>query len=97
MGKVAKQIECLARLNELTGQLFDIVYFLKDEGLIDDNQIRTVKGSSDGPKEIQLMLRDLQVRGKIQLLEYTWNVLPVENIVVYLITDRNQKEFVYNG
>ena len=97
MNKIRREIECLNRLQQLTGQLFEIILFLKEEGLMDDNHIRTVKGSSDTSKDLQAMLRELQVKGKLQLLEYTWNVLPVENIIVYVVTDRNQREFVYNG
>jgi hypothetical protein len=97
MNRTRSEIECLNRLQALTGQLFDIILFLKDEKLIDDNHIRTVKGSSDTSKEIQLLLKSLQKEGKFQLLEYTWNILPVETINIYIITDRNQKEFVYNG
>lgn len=97
MSKVKKEVECLTRLQELTGQLEDILTFLKLENLIDDNQIKTVKLSSDHPKEVRAILQDLKVRQKLQLLQYEWSVLPVENITVSVITDRNQKEFTYNG
>ena len=96
-GKVKRQIECLERLQSLTGQLELILQFLKQEGLVDDNQMRSVKNSSDHAKEVQLILRDLQVREKLQLLEYEWNVLPVENIKITIVTDRDSKEFVHNG
>lgn len=94
--KKSKEIECLKRLQELTSQIDDIVMFLKQEGLVDDNQIRSLKQSSDHPKEIQALLKDLQ-SSKLQMLEYTWTVLPVENIRIHIVTDRNQKEFIFNG
>jgi len=97
MNRTRSEIDCLNRLQALTGQLFEIIIFLKEEKLIDDNHIRTVKGSADTSKEIQLLLRSLQKEGKFQLLEFTWNILPVEMINIYIVTDRNQKEFVYNG
>lgn len=97
MSKVKREVECLHRLQELTGQLEDILVFLKLEGLVNDNQIKTVKLSSDHPKEVRHILQDLKVRQQIQLLQYEWSVLPVENITVTIITDRNQKEFSYNG
>lgn len=95
--KTRRQIECLERLQHLTGQLEMILQFLKLEGLVDDNQMRSVKNSSDHAKEVQLILRDLQVREKLQLLEYEWSVLPVENIKITIITDRDSKEFIHNG
>ena len=95
--KLTKEIECLKRLQETTNQLDDILGFLKQEGLIDDSHVRSVKHSADHPKEIQFLLRNLQVTQKLQLLQYEWNVLPVENIVIFIISERNQREFVYNG
>lgn len=95
--KVTREIQCLNRLQETTGQLEDILAFLKLENLVDDNQIKSVKLSSDHPKEIRGILQDLKVRQKLQLLQYEWSVLPVENITITLITDRNQKEFSFNG
>lgn len=97
MSKMSKEIQCLQRLQDLTGQLEDILAFLKLEGLVDDNQIRSVKLSPDHPKEIRGILNDLKVRQKVQLLQYEWSVLPVENIAITIITDRNQKEFIFQG
>lgn len=93
---VANQILCLQRLQDTTGQLEDILQFLKLEQLVDDNQMKSVKLSADHAKEIQQILRDLQVRNKLQLLMYEWNVLPVENILISIITERNSKEFTFN-
>ena len=93
---VANQINCLKRLQDTTGQLEEILQFLKLEQLVDDNQMKSVKLSADHPKEIQQILRDLQVRNKLQLLMYEWNVLPVENIMVSIITERNSREFTFN-
>lgn len=95
--KVGREIACLQRLHELTQQLSDIVAFLKLEGLVDDNQIRNLRQSADFPKEMQLILRDLQVRQKLQLLSYNWQVLPVENIDIHIITDRDSRNFTFNG
>lgn len=97
MGKLKREIECLQRLQELTGQLEDILQFLKLENLVNDNQLKTVRLSADHAKEIQAILRNLQVTQKLQLLEFQWTVLPVENITISIITDRNQKEFIFNG
>lgn len=88
---------CLARLQETTQQLDSILDFLKQESLIDNQIIRDAKSSSDLAKYVQGLLKDLSTKGKLQLLEYEWTLLPVENIRVYIITDRNQAEFVFNS
>lgn len=92
---IKSEIDVLKRLNELTGQLEDIVVFLRSEGLIDDVQIKSIKNSSDRNKEVQFLLRDLNKNGKIQLLEYKWILLPVESISVHIVTDKNQKQFSF--
>lgn len=97
MNKTKREIECLTRLQGLTGQLEEILQFLKLEGLVDDNQLKSVKQSADHPKEVQIILRDLQAKQKFQLLEYVWTLLPVENIQITIITDHNQKEFIFHG
>ena len=97
MNKTKREIECLTRLQALTGQLEEILQFLKLEGLVDDNQLKSVKQGADHPKEIQAILRDLQAKNKFQLLEYVWTILPVENIQITIITDYNQKEFIFHG
>lgn len=89
------KINALKRLNDLTGQLEDIVRFLMDEKLINELDVKTVKHSSDRSKEVELMLRTLQHNGNIQLLEYRWVILPVETITILIVTDKNQKQFTY--
>lgn len=97
MSKIAKEIQCLQRLQDLTGQLEDILQYLKLEGLVDDNQLKTVRLAADHAKEVQQILRDLKVREKFQMFEMEWSVLPVENIRILIVTDRNHKEFIFNG
>jgi aryl-alcohol dehydrogenase-like predicted oxidoreductase len=92
-----REVDCLLRLQELTAQLEDIIIFLKQEGLVDDNAIRHIKASSDKAKDIRSLLNDLKIKQKLQLLQYEWSVLPAENIIITIITDRNQKEFSFNG
>lgn len=66
------------------------------ENLINDAQVKSIKQSADFAKELQLILKQLQTDSKLQLLEYEWSLLPVENIKIFIVTDRNQAEFVYN-
>jgi len=93
---VANQINCLQRLQDTTGQLEEILQFLKLEKLVDDNQLKSVRLSADHAKEVQQILRHLQVTNQLQLLVYEWNVLPVENILISIVTERNSKEFGFN-
>jgi hypothetical protein len=89
------RVDALTRLNQLTGQLEDIVNFLLEEKLITDSQLKSVKFSADRAKEVELILNLLQKSGSIQLLEYKWVILPTETINIYIVTDKNYKNFYY--
>lgn len=97
MSKAVDEINCLKRLNERTHQLDDILMFLKQEEIIGDNEPRVVRQSADKEKELYKLLNSLKKTNKVQLLQYEWSILPVENIRIHIITDRNQREFTYNG
>jgi hypothetical protein len=97
MNKTSKEIMCLKRLEELTNQLDDVLMFLRDEGLINDSYIKKAKLSPDCAKEVQLILSDLKRDSKLQMLNFNWSLLPIENISLYIVTDRNSREFVFNG
>jgi hypothetical protein len=92
---IRQDIEFLTRFQELTNQLDDVLLFLKQEGLVDDVQIKGVKLSSDRAKDIYNLLMALKKANKFQLLEFTWTILPIEYLKIICITDRNSKEFTY--
>jgi hypothetical protein len=97
MNKTRREIECLNRLQELTQQRDSILHFLMSENLIDSAKVAFIRQSPDSNKDLHAALRDLKVQQKLQLLEYEWTILPVEIIRLYIITDRAQMEFPYNG
>lgn len=97
MSKIKKEIDCLTRLNELTGQIPDILQFLLEEDIIKADKLKWINHQPDKAKELQVILRDAAVTKKVQMVTYDWSILPVENICINIVTDQNQKEFVYNG
>jgi hypothetical protein len=96
MRKLARELECLTQLQSKTMGLEDILAYLKEENLIDDVQIKATRSGSDLPKEMQKLLFKLKKENKIQLLEYQWDLLPVERISILIVTDRSQREFRYD-
>jgi hypothetical protein len=95
MSSNKSNIEFLTKFQELTHQLDEVLFFLKQESLITDTQIKSVKSSPDHAKEVYKLLSQLKADGKFQLMEFTWTILPVQYLKIYLITDRNSKEFTY--
>lgn len=96
MNKTRQEIECIARLQQLGGNVDDILEFLVGENIILKDEARALRLNPEVSKAMQLLLSTLSKNGKFQLLEYEWNILPVERIKIHVITDRANKEFVYN-
>jgi len=96
MNKTKKEIECIARLNELASCLDEILSFMLLESVITKEEIAGIKRSPDQAKSLQAHLAAVSSSNKIQLLEFTWDYLPVERLKILIVTDRNSKEFSYN-
>ena len=96
MNKTRREIECIARLQQLGGSCDDILEFLIGENLVLKEEARVLRLNPEVAKAMQLMLSNLQRSGKLQLLEYEWTILPVERIKIHIITDRANREFVFN-
>ena len=91
-----RKIECLERLNKMTGGVDELFAFLKEEKLIDVETAKKIQQSSDRAKNLQIFLSELSKTDKIQMLEYEWQILPVERIKITMVTHRNSREFTYN-
>lgn len=91
-----KEINCLNRLNTLTGSINEIVTFLLEEKLLDKSEATSIVSSSDVAKSLNALLHRLNELGKIQLIEYEWVILPVERIKIHIVTLLSNREFVYN-
>ena len=95
MSKV-KEIECLKRLQTLKGGADEMLEFLVHENLIDSHRAKSIKSSPEAFKDLHECIKALHDANKFQLLEYEWQVLPVERIKVTIVTDRAHREFVHN-
>jgi len=96
MNNSRKEIECIARLQQLGSNVDNILTYLFNESLISKDDIQVIRRSPDSYKDIPLLLAKLSASGKLQLLEYEWVVLPVERIKIHLVTDKSSEEFTYN-
>jgi hypothetical protein len=97
MNKTSRQIECLARIETVGIGVLDLIMeFLMAENLMNKEERRVMLAGSAVPKSLHTFLANLSKEGKLQLLEYEWNLLPIERIKITVVTDRNSKEFTYN-
>lgn len=96
MSNSVKKIECIARLNTLRGGIDEILTFLVEENILLEQTARALRLSPETAKETYRLIQGFFAAGKFQLLEYEWQLLPVERIKITIVTDRNSREFVYN-
>lgn len=96
MNKTRREIECIARLQALGGNVDNILDFLLSESLINKDEVKVLRASPEVAKSVQLMLARLSADKKFQLLEFEWAILPVERIKIHIVTDRASQEFTYN-
>ena len=95
MSKAGKEIECLQKLDELTSCYDELLEFLQSEKLLTREESRAIRSSADIAKMIHTKLLVLSKTDKLQLLEFMWEVLPIERIKITIITDRMTKELAY--
>lgn len=93
--KTSKEIECLARLDTFISSQEMILDFLQEEALISKEERRACQLTQDKAKWLWTTLSALSKKGTLQLLEYSWEVLPVERLKVVIVTDRNNREFAF--
>jgi hypothetical protein len=103
MSKRRTEVDCLERLNDRVNALDDIMSFLVEEGLMDLENIKTIKGSSTPAVLLHTYITAVHKdsehrfsRNSLQLLEYEWHILPVERIKITMVTDRATRDFTYN-
>jgi hypothetical protein len=88
-----REIECLQRLHALTPVYEELAAFLQQEYLLTQDELKVIRGSPDQAKRLYTKLVDLSQQRAIQLLEFQWEILPVERIRILIVTTTNQKEF----
>jgi len=94
MRNTKREVECLKRLQQLSPVYEELVAFLVQEYLLNKEELKILKESSEQGKLLQAKLASLSEERKLQLLEYEWTLLPTERIKVNIVTDRGHKEFM---
>src|ERR1017187_8149999 len=95
MSKASKEIECIAKLDELIAVYDSLLDFMQEEDLISKDERRGCLQNQDRAKWLWTKLAVLSKTNKLQLLEYFWQVLPTELIQITIVTDRAKKEFSF--
>ena len=93
-----RKIDFLDRLFEKLKCRIDILQFLKDEHLITDDQMQTIlhEQHNQHSTKIAMLLEELRVADKLQLVDYEWSILPKELLCLTLVSAEGKREFSYS-
>lgn len=92
-----KKIECLKELFTKLNCRVEILQFLKDEKIINDDTMAGILSELhlQHPTLVFTLLQDIQSNERVQLVNYEWTILPKEFIQLTIVTDTARKEFTY--
>lgn len=92
-----KRIDMLNRLFDTLKCRNDILQYLKDEKIIDDNLMQAIlhEHHTQHATRIAGMLDELQRAEKLQLVDYEWQILPKELVKLTLVSKTSKKDFTY--
>jgi hypothetical protein len=92
------ELECLQRLIVKTSCQQDITAWLVAEKLLTKEAEKAIyanKSQINVIYEIHKTLQSLRENDKVQLLDYMWNILPVEQIRITIVSDNERCEFTH--
>jgi hypothetical protein len=93
-----KKIECLDILFKKLHCGSQLLEFLRDEHIIDNNLMARIihEQSSAHSSAIFSLLENLQKENKVQLVDYQWTILPKEFIQLTIVTSNARKDFTFS-
>lgn len=92
----SKKIDCIKQLLWKNYCFNDIMVFLEDEHILTKAESLNHSKATDKPKELVLILERVAQHPSVQLVDYEWQILPVERIVITILTDKVIKKFEYH-
>jgi sulfur carrier protein ThiS len=92
-----KQIEMMNRLFDTLKCRNEILQFLKDEKLINDDTMQAILHDhhTQHATKIAGLLAELQQAEKLQLVDYEWRILPKELVKLTIVSKNAKKDFTY--
>jgi flagellar motor switch protein FliG len=95
---VRKRIDFLNRLFDLRKCREEILDFLKDEHIINDDIKQSIlhEHHTQHASKILSLFEDLQKKEALQSVEFEWKILPVEFMQLTLISKNAKKDFTYS-
>lgn len=90
-----KKIDALRIINENISEAIDMAAVLANDGIISKNELIELKSKKDRTEYLFILIEKADQDGKLDLLDYEWQVLPVERVTLTIITKNNVHNFTY--
>jgi hypothetical protein len=93
-----RQVECLNRLFETRKCREEILQFLKDEHLINDDVMQNLlhEHHTQHASKMITLFDDLKKKEALQMVDFEWKILPKEFIQLTLVAKTAKKEITYS-
>lgn len=93
-----KKIEFLNRLFALLNCRLELLEWLREERVMTDDEIQHLltEHHSSHASRIAVLLEDFQKKETLQLVDYTWSILPKELLKLSIVAPNAKKEFTYS-
>ena len=93
-----KKIDCLSRLFAVLDCRLELLEWLRGEKIITDDFMQNLLAEhhSSHACQIALLLNEMQDAEKLQIVDYTWTILPQELIKLSIVTLNARKDFTYS-
>lgn len=90
-----KREECLKRLIRKANLYSEITDWMLEQKLIDKDSLKTISREQERVDLILSTLDTKEESGEILLADFTWTVLPIEQIQLLITTSREERSFTY--
>lgn len=90
-----RKINCLQTYFEKTHSLESFIDYLHEEQIMEADGFHGLDRFEEKVRKIYQLLEDGVKSGKILLLDYNWQILPIHQIRIQIITNRSKRDFLY--
>ena len=91
--KKLRKLKMLEIITSRSIDLMDIVYILKNDGAITENDASSLSASRNKAETLLIILEAARSSGKLDLLSYEWQLLPSQRLSITMVTPAGIREF----
>lgn len=90
-----RKLQALKLLLENTYDAIHIAKTMKDDMVFSSDDFEKVKGAYDRSEELFMMLERAKKAGKLDLVDYEWQMLPIVSVKLTVVGPSGVREFTY--